>query len=395
MTTVEQPAPSPAPAARGSLWHRLYHGETNFDFVGKRRIGFIASGILILLSVVSLIFNGLNLGIDFEGGVAWEFEANGQTVDDARAVLDDNGVDASAAKIQTLSGPSGERLRIQVDDQPDDVQAAVKADFAEAAGVPAEEVSVSVVSPTWGEQITRKALRALIVFFLLITIYISIRFEWKMAVASLIAVLHDVLISVGIYSIFGFEVTPATVIAFLTILGFSLYDTIVVFDKVHENTRKLVTTRASYGDIVNLSMNQVLMRSINTSLAAVLPVISLLVVGVWLMGAIALQDFALALLVGLLAGSYSSIFIATPVLAVLKGRESRYRPSVRKRPAPAATTPAAARSAASTSTALGGTAAIEAEDVVAPAGRSTAGPSPALKPATLTHAPRPRKKRRR
>ncbi len=395
MTTVEQPVPSPAPASRASLWHRLYHGETNFDFVGKRRIGFIASGVLIVLSVVSLIFNGLNLGIDFEGGVAWEFEANGQTVDDARAVLDDNGIDASGAKIQTLSGPSGERLRIQVDDQPDDVQAAVKADFAEAAGLPAEEVSVNVVSPTWGEQITRKALRALIVFFLLITIYISIRFEWKMAVASLIAVLHDVLISVGIYSIFGFEVTPATVIAFLTILGFSLYDTIVVFDKVHENTRKLVTTRASYGDIVNLSMNQVLMRSINTSLAAVLPVISLLVVGVWLMGAIALQDFALALLVGLLAGSYSSIFIATPVLAMLKGREARYRPSAHKRPAAAATTPAAARSAASTSSALSGTAATEAEDVVAPAGRSTAGPSPALKPATLTHAPRPRKKRRR
>ena len=206
--------------------------------------------------------------------------------------------------------------------------------------------------------------------------------------------LHDVLISVGIYSIFGFEVTPATVIAFLTILGFSLYDTIVVFDKVHENTRKLVTTRASYGDIVNLSMNQVLMRSINTSLAAVLPVISLLVVGVWLMGAIALQDFALALLVGLLAGSYSSIFIATPILAVLKGREPRYRPSARKRPA-AATTPAAARSAASTSTALGGTAATETEDVATPAGRSPAGASPALKPATLTHAPRPRKKRRR
>ncbi len=250
------------------------------------------------------------------------------------------------------------------------------------------------MSPTWGEQITRKALRALLVFFLLITIYISIRFEWKMAVASLIAVLHDVLISVGIYSIFGFEVTPATVIAFLTILGFSLYDTIVVFDKVHENTRKLVTTRASYADIVNLSMNQVLMRSINTSLAAVLPVISLLVVGVWLMGAIALQDFALALLVGLLAGSYSSIFIATPVLAMLKGREARYRPSARKRVA-ATTTAATARSAASTSPALDGSAVTEAEEVATSAARSASSASPALKPATLTHAPRPRKKRRR
>ena len=188
--------------------------------------------------------------------------------------------------------------------------------------------------------------------------------------------------------------TPATVIAFLTILGFSLYDTIVVFDKVHENTRKLVTTRESHGDIVNLSMNQVLMRSINTSLAAVLPVISLLVVGVWLMGAIALQDFALALLVGLLAGSYSSIFIATPILAMLKGREARYRPSTRKRPV-ATTTPAAARSAASTSPALDATPTAETEDVVALSGRASSTTSPALKPATLTHAPRPRKKRRR
>jgi preprotein translocase subunit SecF len=390
MTSTERPAPVP----RSSLWHRLYHGETNFDFVGKRRIGFIASGLLIVASVISLIFNGLNLGIDFEGGVSWEFEANGQSVDDARAVLEDHGIDAGDAKIQTLSGPSGERLRIQVDDQPDDVRTAVKESFAEATGVPVEEVSVNVVSPTWGEQITRKAIRALVVFFLLITIYISIRFEWKMALASLIAVLHDVLLSVGIYSIFGFEVTPATVIAFLTILGFSLYDTIVVFDKVHENTRKLVTTRASYADIVNLSMNQVLMRSINTSLAAVLPVISLLVVGVWLMGAIALQDFALALLVGLLAGSYSSIFIATPILAMLKGREARYRTSTRKR-AVATTTPAAARSAASTSPALDGLPSAETDDLAAPAGRAPASTSPALKPATLTHAPRPRKKRRR
>ena len=265
----------------------------------------------------------MNLGIDFEGGVAWEFQANGQTVDDARAVLADNGIAATDAKIQVLNGPSGERLRIQVGDQPDDVRAAVKEDFARAAGVSVEEVSVNVVSPTWGEQITRKAIRALIAFFILITIYISIRFEWRMAIAALVAVFHDVFISVGIYSIFRFEVTPATVIAFLTILGFSLYDTIVVFDKVHENTRKLVTSRASYGEIVNLSMNQVLMRSINTSIAAVLPVISLLVIGVWMLGAVALQDFALALLVGLLAGSYSSIFVATPILAMLKGRTTR------------------------------------------------------------------------
>jgi preprotein translocase subunit SecF len=391
VTTVDDAAPAPAPTpGKTSLWHRLYHGETQFDFVGRRRMGFAISGTIILLSVISLLTRGLNLGIDFEGGVAWEFQANGQTVDDARTILSDNGINPTDAKIQVLSGTNGQRLRVQVGDQSDAVRTAVKQDFAKAAGVTEEDVSGNVVSPTWGAQITKKAIRALIVFFILISIYISIRFEWKMAIAALAAVVHDVLISVGVYSIFGFEVTPATVIAFLTILGFSLYDTIVVFDKVHENTRKLVTSRASYSDIVNLSMNQVLMRSINTSLAAVLPVISLLIVGVKILGAIALQDFALALLVGLIAGSYSSIFIATPILALLKRNESRYKGQPRGRAPAAAPT---ARSSASVSKSLDSP--VTATDgEVAAAARPAPSPA-ATKPATLTHAPRPRKKRRR
>ena len=396
MTAVDRPTtPTPAPAPKGSIWHRLYHGETNFDFVGKRRIGFTISAVLIVVSAISLIFQGLNLGIDFEGGVAWEFQANGQTVDNARSVLEANGINPVDAKIQTLSGSSGERLRVQVGDQPAAVQTAVKEAFAKATGANVEDVSVNVVSPTWGSQITKKAIRALIAFFILITIYISIRFEWRMAVAALLAVFHDVFISVGIYSIFGFEVTPATVIAFLTILGFSLYDTIVVFDKVHENTRQMITQRASYGEIVNKSMNQVLMRSINTSLAAVLPVISLLVIGVKLLGAVALEDFALALLVGLLAGSYSSIFVATPILALLKGKDKRTRSPGRQR---AATPPPAARSAASTSSALQPAPGAASEEQSVPASRPVAA-APAtpttVKPASLTHAPRPRKKRRR
>ena len=412
MTAVDRPPtpPTPAPAQppKSSVWHRLYHGETNFDFVGKRRIGFTISAVLIVASSISLIFSGLNLGIDFKGGVAWEFSANGQTVADARNVLEANGINPADAKIQTLSGSSGERLRVQVDDQTQAVRTAVKEDFAKATGQNVEDVSVNVVSPTWGSQITKKAIRALIAFFILITIYISIRFEWRMAIAALLAVFHDVFISVGIYSIFGFEVTPATVIAFLTILGFSLYDTIVVFDKVHENTRQMITQRASYSEIVNKSMNQVLMRSINTSLAAVLPVISLLVIGVKILGAVALEDFALALLVGLLAGSYSSIFVATPILAMLKGDtkakgKAQPQASGRKRtPAPTAT----ARSAASTSPALQPTATVTEEGGVATgqpvaggpsAPAAPAGPSPTAvrPPASLTHAPRPRKKRRR
>jgi preprotein translocase subunit SecF len=393
---VDRPTtPTPAPAPKGSVWHRLYHGETNFDFVGKRRIGFTISAVLIVVSAISLIFQGLNLGIDFEGGVAWEFQANGQTVDNARSVLEANGINPVDAKIQTLSGSSGERLRVQVGDQPAAVQTAVKEAFAKATGANVEDVSVNVVSPTWGSQITKKAIRALIAFFILITIYISIRFEWRMAVAALLAVFHDVFISVGIYSIFGFEVTPATVIAFLTILGFSLYDTIVVFDKVHENTRQMITQRASYGEIVNKSMNQVLMRSINTSLAAVLPVISLLVIGVKLLGAVALEDFALALLVGLLAGSYSSIFVATPILALLKGKDKRMRSAGRQR---AATPAPPARSSASTSSALQPAPGTAGEEESVPASRPVAAAPAtptAVKPASLTHAPRPRKKRRR
>jgi preprotein translocase subunit SecF len=397
MTAVDQPTtPTPAPASKASIWHRLYHGETNFDFVGKRRIGFTISAVLIVVSAISLIFQGLNLGIDFEGGVAWEFQANGQTVDNARSVLEANGISPVDAKIQTLSGSSGERLRVQVGDQPAAVQTAVKEAFSKATGANVEDVSVNVVSPTWGSQITKKAIRALIAFFILITIYISIRFEWRMAIAALLAVFHDVFISVGIYSIFGFEVTPATVIAFLTILGFSLYDTIVVFDKVHENTRQMITQRASYGEIVNKSMNQVLMRSINTSLAAVLPVISLLVIGVKLLGAVALEDFALALLVGLLAGSYSSIFVATPILALLKGKDKRTRSPGRQRAA--TTPPPAARSAASTSSALQPPPGAASEEQSVPASRPVAAAPAtptAVKPASLTHAPRPRKKRRR
>jgi preprotein translocase subunit SecF len=224
--------------------------------------------------------------------------------------------------------------------------------------------------------------------------FISWRFEWRMAISSIAAMVHDVLISVGVYSLLGFEVTPATVVAFLTILGFSLYDTIVVFDKVRENTVRFQAARAPYGDIINVSMNQVLMRSLNTSLAAVLPVLSLLIIGAGIMGAVVLREFALALLVGLLTGSYSSVFIASPLLAILHERESRYR-SLRGSHATGADlerlvlggspgghkreSARTRRTAAETITPGG---------IAAPA-------APATPQSVLTHPPRPRKKKRR
>ncbi|MEK7426759.1 MAG: protein translocase subunit SecF [Actinomycetota bacterium] len=310
---------------RRTRWGRLYHGETAVDFYGRRSWGLIFSGVLLVVTIISLVFNGLNLGIDFEGGVAWEVPAQSVTVDQAKAVLDANGIDSSNAKVQTLTSDSGTRLRIQVGDQTPEVVATVQQALADAAGVEVQDVSSTSVSSSWGRSITEKAVRALVIFLVLVAMFISWRFEWRMALAAIIAMVHDVLISVGVYSVFGFEVTPATVVAFLTILGFSLYDTIVVFDKVNENTERYAGARAPYADTMNVSMNQVLMRSINTSLAAVLPVLSLLVIGSGIMGATALREFALALLVGLVTGSYSSIFIAAPVLTMFKERDPRFK----------------------------------------------------------------------
>ena len=184
---------------------------------------------------------------------------------------------------------------------------------------------MTFVGPSWGKDVSRKALLALFWFFVVIALYISVQFQWKMAIAALAAVVHDILVTVGVYAISGFEVSPATVIAFLTILGFSLYDTIVVFDKVAENEKNFGNNgRLSYSDVVNVSMNQVLMRSLNTSLVAILPVTSMLVLGVGVMGVTALRDFSLALLIGLLTGAYSSIFVASPLLAILKEREEKW-----------------------------------------------------------------------
>jgi len=304
---------------------RLYRGETTVDYYSKRKPALMASGAFMLVSVIVLVFGGLNLGIDFRGGVAWEAPATSTLDSDAvRDVLEANGVDTTNAKLQTLQGADGERIRVQVGDQTDAVRSAVQVALAEQAGLETEEVSVAAVSSSWGRSITVKAIRALLVFFVLVSLFIAWRFEWKMAASAIIAMAHDVLVSVGVYAIFRFEVTPATVVAFLTILGYSLYDTVVVFDKVNENIVRFNTSRMSMANIVNVSSNQVLARSLNTTLSSALPVISLLVVGSFIMGATSLEEFAIALLVGMLTGTYSSIFVATPLLAIFKNREPKY-----------------------------------------------------------------------
>ncbi len=375
--------------SRRGILGRLYHGETSFDFVGRRKIGFAFSLILVLLTLGSLFTRGLSLGIDFEGGVAWQVPSSAtMDVDAARSVLDDNGIQTENAKVQTLTSGTTTSIRIQVGDQTAEVRAKVQAELATKAVVDINEVSVSSVSSSWGRSITEKAVRALIVFMVLVGIYIAWRFEWRMALAAILAMLHDVLISVGVYSLIGFEVTPATVVAFLTILGFSLYDTIVVFDKVKDNIDKFGPSRTSMADITNVSMNQVLMRSLNTSLAAVLPVLSLLVLGSGILGAIALREFAIALLVGLITGSYSSIFIASPLLTIFKQRESRYK-NLTGAHATGAELAHMVISGGAT-----GAKSIRRQTVAS----DDSSMAPQISPtstALLTHPPRPRKKRRR
>ncbi len=330
MTTVTPPNLSssnpsdPLGGQPSSLFSRLYHGETKYEFVRKWKQWFGLSMVFILIGLATLGIRGLTLGIDFKGGTVWQVPAKTASVSDARDAVRSLGI--ANAKIQTLTASGTRYLRIQAEETTVDQQKKVSAALSAVARSNVRDVSVSKVGASWGEDVSRKALKALAVFFLVIVAYISLRFEFKMALAAIAAVVHDILITVGIYALSGLQVSPATVVAFLTILGFSLYDTVVVFDKVDENVKYAAAQgRTTYTDIVNLSMNQVLMRSINTSLVAILPIVSLLVVGAGFLGASALADFGFALFIGLLTGAYSSIFIASPLLALLKEREPHWK----------------------------------------------------------------------
>ena len=379
---------------------RLYRGETTFDFIGRRMIGFAVSLVIVVAGAGSLLIQGLELGIDFRGGVAWEVPSNSATGEltneDARAVLDANNIESTSAKIQFLTGTELQIMRVQVGDQTEQTRLAVQKSFADLAKVPVEEVSVASVSSSWGRSITEKALRALIVFFIVVSLYISWRLEWKMALTAIIAMAHDVVISVGVYSLLGFEVTPATVIAFLTILGFSLYDTVVVFDRVLENSKKFAASRQSFANIANISTNEVLARSLNTTLASALPVVSLLVVGSFILGAKSLEDFAVALLVGMLAGTYSSIFVAVPLLDIFKQNEPKYKPLKGQIAVGAAMSElmghgdiarlAVTKSSRSSSSVATETSSVSNAELIAQAEQRAT--------SVLTHPPRPRKKRR-
>jgi preprotein translocase subunit SecF len=302
-----------------SVLGRMYRGETRVDFVGNRRRGFTFSGVVIGVSLISIIFFGFSVGVDFEGGTVIEMENPARaSLSEVRDVLADLGI--SNPKVQTR----GEGVRIQTEElSVDDEQEVVEA-VAAVVGEDPDEASRQTVGPTFGRQVAESAIRALVIFLILVGAYISIRLEWKMALSGMLALGHDLVFTAGIYSMVGFEVSPATVIAILTILGYSLYDTVVVFDKVLENVQER-GDRHTISAIVNMSMNQVFMRSINTSLTSLLPIGSLLFVGSFLLGATTLREFALALFIGVFAGTYSSIFVAAPVLARWKEREDHWQ----------------------------------------------------------------------
>jgi preprotein translocase subunit SecF len=306
--------------------------QTTFDFVGKARTWIVLSASLVLISLGSLLIGGLDLSIDFVGGTAFRLEGIGTevTADELRAAAEGAGVEEATAQLQgDPEAPTSAIIRTEAAAPGGDVAVAVEEALREIAQP--DDVQLSFVGPTWGERLTTQALRALVVFLVVVIIYISLRLEPKMAAASVLALVHDVLITIGIYSLVGFNVSPATVIALLTILGYSLYDTVVVFDRVKENDVFLGEPGfRTYGQLVNTSMNEVLWRSVNTSVTSLLPVGALLLIGSQLLGATTLQDLALALFVGMAVGIYSSLFVAGPFLAWLHSREPENRKRAEK-----------------------------------------------------------------
>lgn len=308
----------------GDLGHRLYTGEVSYDFIARRRRWYALSAVLMLISLGALAFRGLDFGIEFEGGA--DFRAattvNSQTVDRMREALDESGVpDLAEATVNTI-GSDQVRVQTRTLDPTEEVPK-VRAAIAEEVGVQGDQVAYSLIGASWGEQITERAVIALVVFLVLVGLMIWIYFRnGAMSGAALVALVHDLVLTIGIYALVGFTVTPATLIGVLTILGYSLYDTVVVFDKVRENVRDLRgSTTRTYSEAANLAVNQVLVRSINTTVIGVLPVAALLFAGAAILGEGPLKDLSLALFVGMVSGAYSSIFIATPLLAQLKERD--------------------------------------------------------------------------
>jgi preprotein translocase subunit SecF len=300
------------------LGGRLYRGETAINFIGNRRRWYGLSGFFVLLSIGALAIQGLTLGIEFKGGSSFTVNTPNPSVAQAREAVAEAGV--TSDPIVQLVGSDKVRVQTQALEQAQNnaIQDALAAKFS----VSLSSIDTQIIGPSWGKEITRKALYGLFGFLLVVMLYLAMALEPKMAISAIVAVIHDVFITVGIYALVGFDVTPATIIGFLTILGYSLYDTVVVFDRVRDNTKAIsaVSTR-SYSQAVNLAVNQTIVRSANTSIVAILPVAAILFVGAGLLGAGTLKDLSLSLFIGLIVGTYSSLFIAPAFLAQLREKE--------------------------------------------------------------------------
>jgi preprotein translocase subunit SecF len=310
-----------------SLFHRLNAGEAVFDFIGKRKRWYWASAVLLLICIGSFVVRGFNFGIEFDGGTQFQFKASTAQPTEVQQVAQQAGADVQNTPQVVGAGPT-RSIVVKAGEMTAPEQTKVKNALQSSFG---QQVNVEAVSSSWGSDITKAAIRGLVIFLIAVCIFIAVRFEWKMAVGAIAALLHDLLLTAGVYSIIGFEVSPSTIVGLLTILGFSLYDTVVVFDKVDENARGILGgSRITYSGAANLAVNQTLMRSINTSLIALLPVAGLLFVGAGLLGVGTIKDLALVLFVGLASGAYSSIFLATPIVCELKEREPKYAALARR-----------------------------------------------------------------
>ncbi len=306
------------------LGNHLYSGEKSIDFVGRKWLWYSISVVIMLGAILGLSVKGLDMGIEFVGGAEYKVkvaQADQELADQLRTDLAATGIDAAQQPVVTTSGQDA--ILIQVKPLTTQENAQIKDTIATTTDTSASEISATEIGPSWGQEIAKRAGTGLVVFLVLVMLFIWAYFrEWKMSVGAIVALAHDVVITIGVYSLSGFEVTPATVTGLLTILGFSLYDTVVVFDKVRENTKNLRESRTTYAKAANLAVNQTLVRSINTSVVALIPVAAILYVSVVQLGASTLKDLALALFVGMAAGAYSSIFIATPLVVQLKAGET-------------------------------------------------------------------------
>ncbi len=383
--------------AKHGLADRLYRGDANLRIIPRRKLWFAAAAILVLIAVGGFLIRGFHLGIEFSGGTQIIMPTTVGTQADAQSAVQRAfetaavPADAQINNAQQVGNGADATYTVRTSSLTQDQADAVKTALVADLGVPPEQISDNRVSAAWGDQVTRQALLGLAVFLVLVTAYLVVRFEWRMAVAAVASLVLDLILTAGVYALVGFEVTPSTVIGFLTILGFALYDTVVVFDKVQENTRGITAgSTRTYAEATNLAVNQTLMRSINTSLVALLPVGGLLFIGAGLLGAGTLKDLGLVLFVGMAFAVISSILFAAPLLTLLKDQEPKiksHNARVLARRSGARSGDVAARGErkrAATTAGTAGSTAVEPEDVPAAAGAGAlagSGPRPGVRPA--------------